>query len=227
MGHWEGRGAAATISEAVPVLISQQFFWSFEEQNLPACAPLCSLLPGGDVSLLDTTRELPLLFGKWGEIVLWGEAVSPVIEVESPSSKGWRIFYPRQGISSAGELDISTPHSGFFLLPSLIYSWCRACCAPRPTPSALPEAGTSVLPGARKVGRLHPCASLIDSWHRAGDVLMDGRQLPASDASTSIGQVTGHRPGTSGAGIGKSLGQPHESRLCLTPGGRLGMWQPR
>lgn len=148
----------------------------------------------GRCELLDTTPELPLLFGKWGEAVLWcSEAISTVNKGESPSSKGWGIFYLSQGISSTVGLDISTPHRGFFLLPSaLVCSWCRARCVSQPTPSPLPEAGTSVLCAARKVGRLHPCASLIDSWHGAGDVLMDGRQLPASDASTGSREVTGH-----------------------------------
>lgn len=151
-------------------------------------------------------------------------SISPVIEVESPSSKGWRIFYPSQSISSAGGLDISTPHRDFFLLPSLACSWCRARCASQPTPSSLPEAAASVLCGARKVGRLHPCASFIGSWHGAGDVLMDGRQLPASDASAGSREVTGHGARNR---RGQSLGQPHGSGWCLTPAGSLGMWQSR
>lgn len=54
------------------------------------------------------------------------------------------------------------------------------------------------------MGRLHQCAGLIDSWHRKGDTLMDGRQLPAPDASSGIRKVTGE--GTrkqAGVGVGK------------------------
>jgi len=62
------------------------------------------------------------------------------------------------------------------------------------------EAGSSVhcglLFGARKVGMLHWCASLIDSWHRKGDVLMKERQLPTPDSSTGIREVAGERAGS-------------------------------
>lgn len=143
----------------------------------------------GRWELLGTTPELPLLFGNWGE------AVPTVTEGESPSSKGWGVFYPSQGISSAGELNIST-YTG--AVPAAISSGVQLVqsspCPPASSQplAAVPKAAASVLCGARRVGRLHPCASFIGSWHRAGDVLMDGRQLPASDGSPGSRAVTGH-----------------------------------
>lgn len=76
MGDWEGRAAGATISGAVPVLISQQFFWSFGEKNLPACAPSCSLLPGGDVSCWIPPQNSLCCLGS-GEKQFCGERLFP------------------------------------------------------------------------------------------------------------------------------------------------------
>lgn len=147
MGDWEGRAAGATISGAVPVLISQQFFWSFGEKNLPACAPSCSLLPGGRRELLDTTPKLPVLSGQWGETVLWGEAISAVTGVDSPSSKGWGMFSRSQGLPSAGGLHTSTPHRGFFLLPSRFAAGAELAAPPASTQCLRPALPRSVQPG--------------------------------------------------------------------------------
>lgn len=138
-------------------------------------------LPGEDVSCRTPSQNFlycigsmkKLFFGEIFQIEEEGEDISTVIEVERPSLKGTEhiLFQTRYFLSMRARHQHPTP---CLLAPIICLQMVQSLpCVTANKQLLASQAGSSVhcalLFGAGKVGRLHQCASLIDSW------LMDGR----------------------------------------------------